>query len=258
MIRFGPAGLGGAKEAIKNLESFHQQGITACELAFTYGVYLKEPEAKVIGKAASDLGIRLSIHAPYWVNLNAQGKKLEMTKQRILNSCKIGDALGAATVVFHPGYYGKESKEETYRHVKEAITDMLETRENEGWFPELAAETMGKINVFGDLNEILNLVKDTGCGFCIDYAHLLARSGGKMPYSAMVEAVSEFKTLHCHFSGIAYGDKGEKHHIPTPPEELKKLLRALPRNKEITVISESPQPVEDSLLAIDIWKSLQK
>lgn len=256
MIRFGPAGLGGVKVAVDNLRAFHKLGITACEVAFTYGVYLKEKEAKEIGKAALDLDIRLSIHAPYWVNLSSSGTKLEMTKKRILDSCKIGDALGARVVVFHPGYYGKMSKEETYSRVKEAILDMLETRRKEGWALEIAAETMGKINVFGSLDEILRLVKETGCGFCIDFAHLLARSQGKMQYREMYDQVAGFKKLHCHFSGIHYGDKGEKNHIPTPLEELKKLLSVLPRNKDITIINESPDPVEDSIKGMRIWEKL--
>jgi endonuclease IV len=34
---------------------------------------------------------------------------------------------------------------------------------------------MGKINVFGSVEEISDLVKETGCSFCIDFAHILAR-----------------------------------------------------------------------------------
>lgn len=42
---------------------------------------------------------------------------------------------------------------------------------------ELCPEIMGKVNVFGSIDEITDLVKDTGCGFCIDFAHVLARYG---------------------------------------------------------------------------------
>ncbi len=258
MIRFGPAGLGGVKEAIRNLKEFHRLGIKACELAFTYGVYLKENDAREIGKIASDLDIRLSIHAPYWVNLNASGVKLEQTKKRILDSCRIGNILGASVVVFHPGYYGGMGKEETFSRVKEAIADMLDTCRKNGWSTHLAAETMGKVNVFGDLSEILRLVKETDCDFCIDFAHLLARSGGKMVYKEMYASVAGFKKLHCHFSGINYGDKGERNHILTPSEELKKLLSVLPTNKDITIINESPDPLGDSVKAMKIWESLKK
>ncbi len=258
MMRFGPAGLGSIKEALHNLEKFHAEGIRACEIAFTYGIYIKEKEiARKIGKAAEDLDIALSIHAPYWVNLNSlEQKKWEMSQQRILDCCRIGHYLGVKTVVFHPGYYGKGSREEAYVHILEAVRKMQEVKEKEGLSPELAAETMGKVNVFGSLQEILNLVKESECGFCIDFAHLLARSNGILKYDEMYQEVKNFKKLHCHFSGIAYGDKGEKHHIPTPELELKKLLEVFPRNKEITIINESPVCVEDSIKAARMWEKM--
>jgi len=112
-IKFGPAGLGGVKEAEKVLEGYHKLGLQACEVAFTYSVYIKDKEdAKRIGKKAKDLGIGLSIHASYFVNLNSAEKaKIEATKKRILDCCRVGELLNAKTVVFHPGYYGKDNKE---------------------------------------------------------------------------------------------------------------------------------------------------
>ena len=65
-IRFGPAGLGPVKEAVSNLEEYHRFGLQACEIAFTYGAYIKNKEdAEKIGKKARELGIKLSIHGHY-------------------------------------------------------------------------------------------------------------------------------------------------------------------------------------------------
>ena len=41
-IKIGPAGLGGVKDAVENLGKFHELGLTACEIPFTYGVFIKE------------------------------------------------------------------------------------------------------------------------------------------------------------------------------------------------------------------------
>ena len=81
-IRFGPAGLGGVKEAEENLEKFSKLGLRACEIAFTYGIYIKNKQDAVrIGKKAKELDIKLSIHAPYWLNLNSKEKiKIEQSK----------------------------------------------------------------------------------------------------------------------------------------------------------------------------------
>ena len=106
-IKFGPAGLGGVKEAIANLERYNQLGLKACEVAFTYGIYLKEDDAIKIGKIAKKLDISLSIHAPYYVNLNSDEKrKIEASKKRILGCCEIAHYLGAGRVIFHSGFYG--------------------------------------------------------------------------------------------------------------------------------------------------------
>jgi len=258
MIKFGPAGLGGVKEAEENLKHFHQLGLTACEIAFTYGVYIKNKEDAVrIGKAAKKLGIQLSIHAPYWINLNSKEKrKIEESKKRILNCCEIGNFLGADCVVFHPGYYGKMDKEETYEIIKNNIIDIQKTIKQKKWKIKLAPETTGKLNVFGSINEILRLVKETGCIFTLDFAHIYARSNGKISYEEIYKPFSHFNSLHCHFSGIVFGLKGEKHHKITPENELKKLLSALPRNKDIVIINESPDPVGDSVKALKIWQNL--
>jgi len=251
-IRFGPSGLGPVKDAIENLKEFSKQELKACEIAFTYGVYIKqEKDMQEIRKTAEKYKIRLSIHAPYWINLNSKEKiKIEQSKKRILNCCKIGEKLGAYLVVFHAGYYGGMDKEETYRKIKDSILDMQKEIKKNKWKIKIAPETMGKINVFGSIEDISRLVKDTRCCFCIDFAHILARDK-KIDYNKLKELFPE-KEWHCHFSGIEYGEKGEKRHIRTKEKELKELLKNLPKDKNIVLINESPYSVEDSVLGVNL------
>src|SRR3989344_294476 len=126
-IIFGPSGLGPVKEAVANLERYSSLGLKACEIAFTYGVYIKnDSDIKMIREAAQRLGIKLSIHSQYWVNLNSDDKtKIEQSKKRILQCCEIGEKLGAEYVVFHPGYYGKMDKEKAYCNIRDSIIDMM-------------------------------------------------------------------------------------------------------------------------------------
>src|SRR3989338_8173703 len=124
MIKFGPAGLGPVKTAGEVLENYKKLGLKACEIAFTYQVYIKPEDAKIIGEKAKELGIELSIHAPYYVNLNSEEKaKREATKKRILDCCRIGELLGAEVVVFHPGYYG-EDRNTAHQAIKEGIIEI--------------------------------------------------------------------------------------------------------------------------------------
>jgi len=255
MIKFGPAGIGAIKDGISNLETYNKLGLKACEIAFTYSIYIKRKEdAEKIAETAKKLGITLSIHAPYWINLNSSEKdKIEKSKERILKCCEIGTWLKAKKVVFHPGYYGKFSKEKTYEKIKSGILEIMKQCRKEHYTPELAPETTGKINVFGSIDEIQKLVKETGCGLCIDFAHILARYKD-YKFEEIKEKFGGYPDWHVHFSGIEYGAKGEKHHKKTPKEELKKLVENLPGNKNIIIINESPEPVRDSVLGLALYK----
>ena len=252
-IKFGPAGMGPVKGVEETFERYSEKGIKACEIPFTYQVYIKKKEdALKVKRVAKKFGIKLTIHAPYWINLNSEDEeKIEGSKRRILNSCKVGHWLGAKRVVFHPGYYGKDSKEETYFQIKERIKEIQEEIKKNKWDVKLAPEIMGKINVFGSIDEIHKLVEETGCGFCIDFAHVLARER-KIDFEKLKRLFPQ-KKWHCHFSGIEYGKKGEKHHKNTSRKDWEELLARLPTTKSITIINESPSPIEDSVLGLEIY-----
>jgi deoxyribonuclease-4 len=251
-IKIGPAGLGPVKTAEEVLNKYNKLGIKICEIAFTYSVYIKKPEAQKIKKIAEELGIELSIHAPYFVNLNSDDdKKIEATKQRILKCCEIGHEIGAKNIVFHPGYYGKD-KDASFTNIKLRIKELIEEVRKNNWDVKLCPETMGKVNVFGSPEEISKLAEETGCSFCIDFAHILAREK-KVDYDK-IEILFPQKHWHCHFSGIVYGEKGEKHHIPVEDIQWRELFKNLPKDKTISIICEAPDTVGDSVKGLGILK----
>lgn len=259
-IKFGPGGLGPVNEAVENLKKFHEIGLRACEIEFTYGIYItKEKDIKEIREISEKLGIRLSIHAPYWVNLNSKEKiKIEQSKQRILKCCEIGEKLGSYRVVFHPGFYAGVNEEDTYKNIKNAILDMQFILRQNNWKIKLAPETMGKINVFGSVEQVAKLADETGCEFCIDFAHILARDK-KLDFEKIFKLFGKHKKWHCHFSGIVYSEKGEKHHRLTEKKEWKELLGELRKfggEKEIVIINESPDPVGDAVKGAEVWKRM--
>ncbi len=259
-IIFGPAGLGPVKTAVEVLEQYHKLGLRACEIAFTYSVYIKPAECAAIKEKAQTLGIDLSIHGQYFVNLNSAEKvKKEATKKRILQCCEIGELLGAKIVVFHPGYYTDkgdtpEKREQTYQTIKTGIIELLQEIKKNNWKIQIAPETMGKVNVFGSVEEISRLVRETGCSFCIDFAHILARE--KSVDYKKIELLFPQKDWHVHFSGIIYGDKGEKHHISTEKKVWQELLKNLQKDKNIRIINESPTMVKDSVAGMKLVEKL--
>jgi deoxyribonuclease-4 len=265
-IKIGPSGLGSVVDSEKILKEYSKKGFENCEILFVQQVYMNKEQAEKIGKFAKENKIDLSIHAQYFINLNSEEKeKIHASMQRILKCCEIGHALGAKNIVFHAGFYGKDFakaktpeekkkvEEETYQNIKKRILEMMKIIEEKKWNVKLCPETMGKINVFGGLEEISRLVKETGCSFCIDFAHVLARYK-EVDYEK-IKKLFPYKEWQCHFSGIEYGEKGEKNHINLKKEEWKKLFDNLPKDKNITIVCESPNRIENCSEGLKILKN---
>ncbi len=256
IIRIGPAGVGPTKDIIRNLEEYSKLNLKAAEIEFTYTIYISEKDTKEIRECAQKNNIKLSIHAPYFINLNSEDpEKIESSKKRILHCCEIGNLLGAKQIVFHSGFYSKNKPKETYENIKMAILEIQDTIKKNKWDVELAPEIMGKINVFGSIDEISKLTKETGCSFTIDFAHILARYKENM-LNEVIESFPQ-KNWHCHFSGIEYTEKGEKKHIPTNNNDWKNLLSVLLNlDKKITIINESPIPIDDAINGVRILEKI--
>lgn len=276
-IKIGPAGIGKVKEVEETFAKYKKAGIKHAEIPFTYGVYIKNKEdAEKVKAAAQKNGISLSIHAPYWINLNSEEvEKVEASKKRILDSLKVGTWIGASVVVFHPGYYSKNSqasftktqrkgeklnkqtnqfdKTKTYEKIKNEILELQKLRKANHYTPKLAPETTGKVNVFGSIEEIAQLVRDTGCSFTIDFAHILAREK-TYSFNKVFGAFKKEKHFHVHFSGIVYGEKGEQKHIATPKNEIKTLFKNLQKDKTYTIVNEAPDPFADAVNMIGILR----
>ena len=166
-IYIGPAGTGGKDP--ENLVQIKKEGFSAVEVAFTYSIWMSNKDAKQYKEMNKKLGLKLSIHAPYYINLNSKDKKkLESSKRRIITCCERAYHMDADKVVFHPGYYGGMKEEKTYQNIKKAILDIQKVIKKNKWKVKLAPETTGKVNVFGSVDEIARLKRETGCDFCID------------------------------------------------------------------------------------------
>ena len=145
--------------------------------------------------------------------------------------------------------------EADFQKIKEGVVEMMEVVKENKWDVELCPEVMGKVNVFGSIDEVGRLVRETGCGVCIDIAHVLARY--KNYEFEKIEEVFKLKNWHVHFSGIEFGDKGEKKHLVTPLSEWKKVLEFLSGlDKDVVLICESPDAVGDSVVGMREWGSL--
>ncbi len=256
-VLIGPAGTSGlGYEA--GLQRCKELGLNAMEVEFTYGVKMSNEEAKKIGEIAKKFNVSLSCHAPYYINLCSEEKpKIHASKTRILQSCERCHNFNGRYVVFHAGFYGKRTKQETYGMIKEQIIDLQKTIKEKKWNVELALETTGKPSQFGDIDELLSMRKETCSNICVDFAHMKARVNGKISMDEIFDKIKPLKHVHSHFSGIEYGRKGEKRHLITKESDLMPLLKEIIKRKtDITIINESPDPFADCMKTKKILERL--
>lgn len=270
IVKLGPAGVplsAEKRDTISGIKRVSELKLQAMEIEFVRNVYLTDAASKEVGVAAKNLGIELSVHAPYFVNLCSQEpEKVAATKRRILDSCRSAHYMGANIVVFHPGFYMRLSEEEAFDLVLKNCKEMADFINENGWDVKLGLETTGKLSQFGTLEEIVRICKENKmCVPCIDFAHIFARQGGEIDYGKVFELVKPLgiKHLHTHFSGIEYAvkEKGrgnERKHLPmnSLPDFTGLAKEILKRKLDITIISESPVLERDSLKMHQIFVKL--
>ena len=243
---------------LKGVSKVAKMNLDCMEIEFTYGVRMDLKTAKDVGALAKKKGVILSVHAPYYINLASYEKdKVVASKQRILDACERAQAMGAQNVTLHAGFYQKRTHEKTYQLIKKALIGLNETISLRRWQVTLCPEVTGKPSQFGSLEELLRLKKETGCGLTVDFSHLYARHRGEIDYDRILDKLPE--KFHAHFSGIEYGDKGERKHIRTTKKFFEPLAKALVRHKlDITIINESPSPYEDAAMMKEVLRKLEK
>jgi deoxyribonuclease IV len=250
------------KTHINGIKRIAELGLGCMELEFVYGVRMPESEAEQVINNARKFKVRLTAHAPYYINLNAhEHDKLISSQDRLLQTAHVASLCGAADIAFHAAFYMKDNPEEVYKRVKQLLTGIVAEIRKENKFLWLRPELMGKQSQFGSLDELLSLCSEVvGLAPCIDFAHLHARTGKYNSYyefkSVLVQIErklgrSALDNLHMHLSGINYNNKsGEIMHLNLRESDFKyaELLQAL-KEQEVkgAVICESPNLEEDAL-----------
>jgi endonuclease IV len=98
MLRFGPAGIpASSRTHEEGLERISALGLGALEVEFVRGVRMGYEEAARIGALARKLDIRLSAHAPYYINLNSKDPAIvEKSKKKDRRNHADGRRFGGA------------------------------------------------------------------------------------------------------------------------------------------------------------------
>jgi len=248
-------------------------GLTALELGWVQSVRVTEATCAAIRAAAVEQGVAVSVHAPYFINLNAAADEWPKSRKRLMDAAHYGNLAGATDIVFHPGSYFGNPPADVLKTAIPRLKECVAELRRAGNPVTLRPETMGKSAMLGSFEDALAMAQSIeGVMPCLDFAHLHARPGdGSMntvkEWARLLESYSKalgaaaLQTLHIHLSGIEYGPKGEKHHLELKEADLdlKALFRALlDAGAAGRILCESPIMEEDALKMKKAWMRLSK
>lgn len=228
---FGPAGSSDAfskqyKTSLQMPGYLEKMGLDCFEYQCGRGVNIGEETARKLGAKAEEHGIRMSLHAPYFINLsNPAPERVARNIDYISQAVQACHWMGGDRVTVHCGGLSKMTRREAMDNTLRTVRLALRHLEELGLdHIRLCIETMGKINVLGDFEEVMEICRiDERLLPCIDFGHLNSRTGGG------VNSVEAFDVLltgmedqlgierahafHGHFSKIEYSKGGEVRHL---------------------------------------------
>jgi deoxyribonuclease IV len=240
-------------------------GLDAMELLFVRNVNVTDNNMGIILKAKLDNDFYLSAHGSYYINLNADElEKQEQSLGRIASGVEALSKVQGRSLVFHPGFYLKDSKEDTYNTIRENLQRLPHCG------VDYRLETTGKGTQFGTIKELVALCKEvSACKLCIDFSHMHARENGSLKHYDDFAKILQYvlnelgrpalDDLHIHMGGINYGEKGEKNHLPLLESDFnfKDCLKALKDfNVKGCIISEGPMVEKDALLLKNTYEKI--
>ena len=163
------------------------------------------------------------IHAVYLINCAAAEPEIrEKSLHSLVHALRLGDAVGAAGVVLHPGSKKKQDREPSLELVAEALRHGLAESES---CPLLLENTAGAGDTLGrSLAELAELIDRTGgderLGLCLDCCHMLASGIDVRTAGAIGEAIDEcdrlvglerLRCLHVNDSKTPLGSNRDRH-----------------------------------------------
>jgi deoxyribonuclease-4 len=246
-------------------------GLRALELGWVRAVRVTEETCQAIKETASQQDVLISVHAPYFINLNAHDEEWPNSRKRVMDAAHYGNLAGASEIIFHPGSYFERPADEVLPLAIQRLQGCVTELRAAGNPVTLRPETMGKSAMLGSFEDTLAMSKAIeGVEPCIDFAHLHARPGdGTMntydEWARLLESYAgalgqdALRRLHIHLSGIEYGPKGEKEHLVLQDADLdlKAIFMAL---KDFhaggRILCESPAMEDDALFMRQVWQEV--
>ena len=212
----------------------------------------------MIGEMAKRLDVNMSIHTPYYMDLGSDSELAAECMNSIRYAGLIMNALDGDIVVTSLGLYdGKRPEEEVDEAIYENVAALVDWWQGNGLTPRLGIEVTGQQDVFGSLEQVLDICDSIdGLTPVVNFSHLHSRTNGSLLEAddfidvlSQVESYSDGR-IHTAFAGVDYENGNEKRLTPIKKGDLRfePLAEALIEMKpNCTVISTSPLLEHDAM-----------
>lgn len=218
----------------------------------------------MLGEMSKRMDVRMSIHTPYYMDLGKDmgSEEGELTYEcfnSLRHAALMLDAMEGDVVVTNLGLYdGKTDREEVDNNILNNVADLMDWWNGYGLKPKLGVEITGHQDVFGSLDQVLDL-----CDMMdnivpvLNFSHYHSRTGGELlEKENFIEVIDQVMPLcdgrlHTAFAGVDYDQYGNERRLtPIKKGDLKfePLAEALIElTPEATIISTSPLLEHDAM-----------
>ncbi|MFW3145195.1 MAG: TIM barrel protein [Thermoplasmatota archaeon] len=261
-IRFGPAGipLSCKGRTLKDgIEDIHALQLDSMEVQLLRPLREIPEDLGLIKELGEELDVKLSVHAPYYMDLLGDENYLQRSLDNIIWSGEVAQTLGADILAIHVGMYHNHEPEEALEMAVRQVRWIRDRFKKLGYDITIGLETSGRQKVFGSLDEILTINKRVQRTIpVLNIPNLHAREGGSLrepeDFHQLFQRVHDtigINDFYIHFSGVEHADGDKIMATPIKKGDLRfDPMAEMMLDKEdwtYRIISESPLLEHDAV-----------
>lgn len=231
MVMFGTAGCcedffdAGNKSALEMPDWLTSHNLDCFEYQCGHGVRISNDAADILGERSRLAGIKLSVHAPYYISLSSvEEEKRDKSIDYILSTLNAAKHMGADRIVVHSGSCGSITRLEALKLATDTLKKAVKAADEMGFSDiHICPETMGKVKQLGNVDEVIKLcLIDERLIPTVDFGHVNSMTLGSLKTKEDFQEIfnkienklgkERAKNIHAHFSRIEYTNAGEKKH----------------------------------------------
>lgn len=211
-----------------------------------------------IGDLGKKLDVSVSLHTPNYIDLSSDSPLTDDCLNSIRHAALIENALGGDIVVTNLGLYSDpDDIDASLDSIYGNVDALMEWWKDEGLKPKLGIEITGQQEVFGSLEQVLDICHEfKGLVPVVNWPHYHSRTNGSLleveDFQYVIEQVEPYCKGHIHslFAGAEHSDGNELRLTPIKKGDLKFETLAeclIDIRPDMTIISSSPLLEHDAM-----------